>query len=220
MTTSTATLKLPICTACASQYDSSVNPTNCKICDDPRQFVPGTGQSWTNLEQLRNNHKNTFHQDAEDARLCSIVTEPKFAIGQRALLLVTEHGNVLWDMVGLIDQETVDFINSKGPLKAIIISHPHYYSTHAEWSAAFPGVPIHISSDDQEWLTRPPLHPTAHQYLDGLQGVARQILPGVTIIKAGGHFPGSLLLHWDSKLFIADTIVTVPSAYTPHPRPR
>lgn len=39
------------------------------------------------------------------------------------------------------------------------------------------------------------------------------ILPGITAIKCGGHFPGSLVLHWTENhgiLFIADTIVTVP----------
>ena len=38
----------------------------------------------------------------------------------------------------------------------------------------------------------------------------KEVLPGVTAVKAGGHFPGSLLLHWERKLWIADTIVTVP----------
>jgi len=33
----------------------------------------------------------------------------------------------------------------------------------------------------------------------------------VTAIKTGGHFPGSLVLHWDDKLFVADTLVTMPS---------
>ena len=32
----------------------------------------------------------------------------------------------------------------------------------------------------------------------------------MTAIKVGGHFAGSLVLHWDDKLFIADTFVTVP----------
>jgi glyoxylase-like metal-dependent hydrolase (beta-lactamase superfamily II) len=36
------------------------------------------------------------------------------------------------------------------------------------------------------------------------------VLPGITAIKTGGHFDGSLVLHWEKKLFIADTIVTVP----------
>lgn len=43
------------------------------------------------------------------------------------------------------------------------------------------------------------------------------ILPGVTAILAGGHFPGSMLLHWRSVLFIADTIFVAPSALEPIP---
>ena len=40
--------------------------------------------------------------------------------------------------------------------------------------------------------------------------MTEEVLPGVTAIKTGGHFSGSLVLHWERKLFIADTIVTVP----------
>lgn len=32
----------------------------------------------------------------------------KFAIGQRAILIQTPSGNVLWDCITLLDQETVD----------------------------------------------------------------------------------------------------------------
>ena len=39
----------------------------------------------------------------------------------------------------------------------------------------------------------------------------------MTAILAGGHFPGSLLLHWNDILFIADTIFTSPSATNPVP---
>jgi glyoxylase-like metal-dependent hydrolase (beta-lactamase superfamily II) len=38
----------------------------------------------------------------------------------------------------------------------------------------------------------------------------QKIIPGVTAIKTGGHFEGSLVLHWEDKLFIADSLVTVP----------
>ena len=34
----------------------------------------------------------------------------KFAIGQRAMLLQTESGNILWDMISLLDDDTVDFV--------------------------------------------------------------------------------------------------------------
>lgn len=36
----------------------------------------------------------------------------KFAIGQRAILLLTPHGNVLWDCITYLDQETVDKVIS------------------------------------------------------------------------------------------------------------
>lgn len=52
------------------------------------------------------------------------------------------------------------------------------------------------------------------------------IVPGVTAITTGGHFPGSLVLHVESgevgegpRLFIADTLVTVPSALYAKDRP-
>lgn len=76
------------------------------------------------------------------------------------------------------------------------------------------------------------------RFFEGPVGATETILPGVTAIKAGGHFSGSLVLHWNDQLFIADTIMTVPvcgtsgllfsksgltgtqSAHTPHPRPQ
>ena len=61
---------------------------------------------------------------------------------------------------------------------------------------------------------------------------ATEIVPGVTAITTGGHFPGSLVLHTDAscepewvdgerkgRLFIADTLVTVPSALYSKNRP-
>ena len=120
---------LPICTACGTQYSAHAPPPSCKICLDPRQFVPPTGQSWTTLPSLLSTYKNTFSQDPISPRIWSIHTEPKFAIGQRCMLLLTPAGNVLWDLISLLDEETVAFINAKGGLKAIVISHPHYYTT-------------------------------------------------------------------------------------------
>ena len=90
-----------------------------------------------------------------------------------------------------------------------MISHPHYYTTYAEWAQAF-DCSVYISIDDREWLCQKP--PTAQMlhFITGPAGVTEQVLPGVTAIKTGGHFPGSLVLHWEKKLFIADTVVTVP----------
>jgi glyoxylase-like metal-dependent hydrolase (beta-lactamase superfamily II) len=40
----------------------------------------------------------------------------------------------------------------------------------------------------------------------------KEIVPGISMVKCGGHFDGSVVLHWKERelLFIADTILTVP----------
>ncbi|KAL8731469.1 MAG: hypothetical protein Q9181_004293 [Wetmoreana brouardii] len=185
---------------------------------DPRQFVPPAGQQWTSLIEIQQRHENKWQQDSHDSRISFFWTEHKFAIGQRAFLLETPNGNVLWDIIALLDKPTIEKINAKGGLKAIVISHPHYYTTYAEWGQTFK-CPVYISADDQEWLCRQPPTLETINFIEGPVGTSVEIVPGVKAVKLGGHFPGSLVLHWEKMLLIADTIMTVPSAYTPHPRP-
>ncbi|KAK4569496.1 hypothetical protein LTR86_003259 [Recurvomyces mirabilis] len=193
-----------LCNACGTQYPVTTpsNKDSCKICDNPRQFVPPEGQTFTTLVTLRNQgHRNVWWQDKQNPKIWSVRTEPQFAIGERAMLLQTEAGNILWDLIPFLDPETVDRIYDFGGLKAIVISHPHYYSTWADWSRTF-SCPVYTCGFLTDIYT-PLLHPES----------------GVTAILAGGHFPGSLLLHWKQakSLFIADTIFTSPSATNPVP---
>ena len=119
-------------------------------------------------------------------------------------------------MVTLIDDATSIKIRSLGSLRAIVISHPHYYTTYAHWVEAFPDVSLYISADDKDWLCQEP-PPTAKgqvRFLDGPAGTTKEVVNGVKAIKAGGHFDGSLVLHWEKTLFIADTIYTVPVRLT------
>lgn len=108
----------------------------------------------------------------------------------------------MWDLVAFIDEATVDFVKSKGGLKAIVISHPHFYTTHLEWARIF-SCPIYISSDDSEWLNREDKD-GARKWLKGTQRI-EEVGGQVTAIQCGGHFDGSLVLHWEKKLLIADT---------------
>ncbi|OCK83848.1 hypothetical protein K432DRAFT_346306 [Lepidopterella palustris CBS 459.81] len=200
---------LLICETCGTQFDVPFSSPlkSCRICDDPRQFVPSSGQAWTSLAKLKEKHENHFEQDSVDSRIWFITTNPKCGIGERAILLQTPDGNVLWDMIAFIDEKTVDFIKAKGGLKAIVISHPHFYTTHLEWARVF-NCPVYVSKEDEEWLSRADHIGVRHF----IEGPTQTIVPGVTAIKVGGHFDGSLVLHWDSKLFIADSLYTVPSA--------
>jgi hypothetical protein len=178
-----------ICTTCGTQYEPSDKPpANCPICDDERQYVAAQGQGWTTLDSLRGRSYNAWRELEPD--LLSIVTFPAFGIGQRAELLRTPNGNILWDCIALVDRATVELIEAMGGIKGIAISHPHYYTTMTEWSAAFGGVPVHLHQDDRKWIMR------GGPSIQLWQGETKELLPGVTLIRAGGHYPGGQVLHW------------------------
>jgi len=178
-----------ICNTCGTQYaPSDKPPAACPICDDERQYVPVTGQAWTTLESLRARYYNAWRELEPD--LISITTAPAFGIGQRAQLLRTPNGNILWDCIALIDNATVELIKGMGGVKAIAISHPHYYTTMTEWSRALGGVPIHLHEGDKTWIMR------SDDSVKLWGGASKELLPGLTLINAGGHYPGGTCLHW------------------------
>ena len=142
-----------ICTACGMQYaESEKPPAQCAICEEERQYVPPRGQSWTTLDALAQSHTNTWRE--YDAGILGIGSTPHFAIGQRALLLRTGKGNVLWDCIATLDAATVTAIKGLGGIQAIAISHPHFYTTMVEWARAF-DCPIHLNAADKAWILRP-----------------------------------------------------------------
>lgn len=96
-----------------------------------------------------------------------------------------------------------------------MISHPHYYTTYVEWAKAFE-CPVYVSIDDQEWLCRKPSSQKTLRLIEGAAGTTADVGGGVTAIKTGGHFPGSLVLCWEGRLWVADTVVTVPVCYYFH----
>lgn len=208
---------LLICCACGAQYevDGSSNKTSCKICDDPRQYVPASGQRFTTAGALRNLHSNRIEQCPLNSNVYEIWTEPKFGIGQRACLVQTPAGNVLWDLVALLDQETVDRIMELGGVLCIVISHPHFYTTWHDWGATF-RCPVYMSKIDSVWANRTRSRMAT---LKLLEEQYTEILPGVTAAICGGHLDGSLVLHSDhhKALFVADAVLAVPSAFNPDP---
>ena len=177
-----------ICPTCGTQYaHSDAPPERCLICTEERQFVLPTGQSWTTLERLRMTHMPTFR---DEAGLLGIGTAPNFGIGQRALLVRGPGGNVLWDCISLVSDTMVELLKGLGGLTAIAISHPHYYTTMVEWSRAFGGIPIYLHAADREWIMRP------DPCLALWEGETKEIAPGMTLIRSGGHYVGGTVLHW------------------------
>ena len=142
-----------ICATCGVQYPpSETPPESCPVCADERQFLPQSGQHWTTLETMQATHCNAWRRHEPD--LFGIGTMPAFAIGQRALLVRTPAGNVLWDCITLIDEATVALVRALGGIQGIAISHPHYYSSMVEWAHAF-DAPVWLHEGDREWVMRP-----------------------------------------------------------------
>jgi glyoxylase-like metal-dependent hydrolase (beta-lactamase superfamily II) len=178
-----------ICTTCGVQFaESDLPPERCPVCEDQRQYVGWSGQRWTTLPELQNTHRNQL--DVEAPELISIVTEPKFAIGQRALHVRSTEANLLWDSITLTDDRSVAAVQALGGVQAIAISHPHYYSGMVDWSRALGGVPVYLHADDREWVMRP--DPTIVFW----EGETQELGRGLTLIRCGGHFPGGTVLHW------------------------
>ena len=195
-----------ICKTCGVQYPESVDPpAHCLICEDERQYVPVSGQEWLTYADFVANHRNDVR--VEEPNLLGIGVTPKFAIGQRALLVQTPQGNVLWDCVALIDDETRAKINTLGGVQTIALSHPHYYSAIVEWSRAFRDVPVYIHEHDRAWVTRP--DPCIRFW----QGETLSLLDGVTVINCGGHFEGSCVLHWRDSAEGKGVLLTGDSIY-------
>jgi hypothetical protein len=177
-----------ICATCGVQHAESVlPPERCAICEDERQFIGPHGQRWTTLDELRTTHTNAFRPKWPD--LSGVGTEPTFAIGQRALLVRDPAFPVLWDCLTLIDDATVAAIDAAGGIRAIAISHPHYYGTMVEWGRAF-DVPVYLHEADREWVMRP------DPQLKFWSGNTLQLADGLTLIRCGGHFAGGTVLHW------------------------
>ena len=149
--------------------------------------MPQTGQGWTTIERMMTTHLAAFRHDGE---FIGVGISPTFAIGQRALLVRTPAGNVLWDCVSLLSPAMIDLIHGLGGLTAIAISHPHYYTTMLEWSRAFGGIPIYLHEADRSWVMQ------SGPEIVYWTGSEKQILPGLNLIKCPGHFDGGQIMHY------------------------
>src|SRR5687768_15683368 len=177
-----------ICVTCGTQFaETEREPERCPICEDERQYIGHNGQHWTTLATLQRDYHNVIKP--VEPGLTGIGTLPAFAIAQRALLLQTPGGNVLWDCISLLDDPTIAAVRALGGIATIAISHPHYYSAMIEWAHEF-DAPIYLHSAEREWVMRPD---PAVRFWDG---ETQPLGDGLTLIRCGGHYAGGQVLHW------------------------
>ena len=197
-----------VCVTCGVQHaDGADPPPHCAVCEDERQYVGRGGQRWTTLEKMRGHFRNAFTE--MEPGLVRMATVPEFAIGQYAFLVRTPAGNLLWDCVSYLDDETVAAVRDLGGIDAIAISHPHFYATCVEWSARFDNAPIFLSAADRDFVMRP------SPAIVSFEGDEIQPLPDLRVLRLGGHFHGATVLLWPAGadgrgvLLTGDTIALV-----------
>lgn len=178
-----------ICATCGVEHADTDEPVAvCPICADERQYVPAEGQSWTTQEKLAADGYRLEFEEVEPG-LFGFHPEPVIGIGQRSLLVQTADGNLLWDPPTLLDHRAVVRIDELGGVAAIAASHPHMFGAQVAWSHALGSVPIWVNAADERWLQR--RDPVIHAWSE-----SREVVPGVTLVQCGGHFPGSAVAHW------------------------
>ena len=178
-----------LCETCGVQRaPEPAPPQSCSICGDERQFIGRSGQRWTTLAEMQGRFRNEVAK--LEPNLFQLTTAPSFGIGQRALVVRTPAGNLLWDCLSYLDSATRDWVNARGGLAAIAISHPHFYASCVEWSEAFGGVPIYLSCRDRAFVAR------ASPAVVHFEGEEAEPVAGLRLLRLGGHFHGSSVLHW------------------------
>jgi hypothetical protein len=199
-----------ICGTCGVEHPDTEQPPAgaCAICADERQWVPTTGQVWTTLDKLAADGHEVVHQEPEPG-LHRFNREPRFGIGQWTHLVRTSDGNLLWDPPNHLDAALAAKVEELGGAAVIVASHPHMYGSQVSWSHRFGRIPVLVNAADRRWVRRE--DPVVREW----SGTER-ILPGVTLVEAGGHFPGAAVAHVENDtgglLLTGDTIVPVADA--------
>jgi hypothetical protein len=196
------------CATCAvEQPPSAVPPRSCPICEDERQYVRPTGQRWVRLAELQaQGHRGSLVP--LEPGLVGVRVSPQVGIGQQALLVQTEAGNLLWDPTGFVDDELAALVRDAGGVAAIASSHPHMFGCQLEWSRRFDDAPVHVNEADAGWLQRE--GPAVRLWQESAEPV-----PGVQLRRIGGHFAGSAVAHWTGAdgrgvLLSGDTVASTP----------
>ena len=175
-----------ICAACGTKYPD--RRAACAICEDDRQYVPPDGQQWIELDAFAGRQKVIIKCDDG---VIGVGVDPLFAINQRALIVRGAAMSVMWESLSLVTDEAVAAITRDGPIDAIAISHPHFYAAMQDWSDALGGIPIYLHELDWEWAENVGVKNAEFWKDDEFE-----LAPGMTLLRCGGHFPGSVALHW------------------------
>ena len=198
-------MPIHLCQTCGTTYpESATPPPRCPICADDRQYVAPDGQAWTTLDAVLAEQRPRIEEEAPG--ITGLGSEPGVGISQRPLLVEGLDGNILWDCSAYVGPELIDHIRARGGMRAIAISHPHFFTAMADWSRALE-VPILLHDSLRQWVQR------GGDRVQYWSGDSLSVSADLTLLRIGGHYPGATALHWrggDGVLCVGDTLQVAP----------
>lgn len=198
-----------LCATCGVENDTDEQV--CAICADERQYVPRDGQRWTTLAD-RAAEGCSIEVSEVEPDCWALHATPRADIGQRAMLVRTPAGNLLWEVPGFLDADARRAVAGLGGVAAVMSSHPHMYGCQLEWGRAF-GAPVYVAEADRGWVRRWGREGEIVTWSEPFE-----VLPGVLATQPGGHFPGSTVALWQAGaegrgvLLSGDTCKALPDA--------
>ena len=89
----------------------------------------------------------------------------------------------------MLDDKTVAEVKARGGIRAIAISHPHFYSSMIEWAECF-DAQIFLHAEDRQWIMRKSAR------VEFWKGATLAFWDNIALVHCGGHFEGGTVLHW------------------------
>ena len=193
-----------ICTYCGNRAFVQKGETpECLICAYRYVPEPEDRARFEAPEDLRPRHHAEIVQLEED--IWRFYVRPNLGIRHYAYFVQRPEGNVLMDMQPLLTDDLADWIATRGGLKSIVLSHPHFYGAMDEFSARFQA-PIRVHATDREW-------PAGYPNVEFFDAEGLSLDEKLRVIRIPAQFEGGLCLLYarnQGVLFTGDTLMVSP----------
>ncbi|MBI2881264.1 MAG: MBL fold metallo-hydrolase [Candidatus Tectomicrobia bacterium] len=194
-----------VCTYCGNRtFVEAGEEPRCLIC--AKRYVPGPKERprFARPDDLRPDHHMEIVQLEED--IWRFYTRPDLGIRHYAYFIQRPGGNVLMDMQPLLTEDLAGWIEERGGIRHIILSHPHYYGAMDEFSARF-RAPIHVHVSDRPW-------PAGYPNVEFFETERLSLDGALEVHRIPAQFEGGLCLLFARRrgvLFTGDTLMVSPA---------
>ena len=195
-----------ICRTCATQFADSSEPPRALPDLRRRAAVRRAGRPAVDDARGARSRVTAASCARTPATSASASSRP-FAIGQRMLLAETAEGNVLWDMIPLVDDAAVEAVQARGrgardrDLAPALLLRDGRVERGARVAS-------------RSCSTRPTASGSCGPIRRSSSGRAttKELFGGLTLLRLGGHYPGGTVLHDRERrtLLSGDIVQVIP----------